>query len=303
MNKSKKVKTRESREDRVFHLLNYLFMILCSICILVPFMNIISSAFSDPSAVLNGKVTLLPVNPSLQGFKYVFQNKLIGTGYLNSILYTVLGTLISVSITVLAAYPLSRKELKCKKFFNWLFLFTMMFSGGMIPTYLVVKDLHMINSIWAVIIPNCLSIYNMIIARTFFNTEIPQEIYEAAEIDGAGDFTTLFKIVLPLSKAVLAVLVLFYAIGIWNMYFDAILYLNSYDKYPLQVILRDIMSDAQTQANMVQATGKMSSSAVLAMTESLKYTTILCASIPMLAIYPFVQKYFAKGVMIGSVKG
>ena len=207
------------------------------------------------------------------------------------ILYTVLGTLISVSITVLAAYPLSRKELRGKKFFNWLFLFTMMFSGGMIPTYLVVKDLHMINSIWAVIIPNCLSIYNMIIARTFFNTEIPQEIYEAAEIE------------LPLSKAVLAVLVLFYAIGIWNMYFDAILYLNSYDKYPLQVILRDIMSDAQTQANMVQATGKMSSSAVLAMTESLKYTTILCASIPMLVIYPFVQKYFAKGVMIGSVKG
>ena len=219
------------------------------------------------------------------------------------ILYTVLGTLISVSITVLAAYPLSRKELRGKKFFNWLFLFTMMFSGGMIPTYLVVKDLHMINSIWAVIIPNCLSIYNMIIARTFFNTEIPQEIYEAAEIDGAGAFTTLFKIGLPLAKAVLAVLVLFYAIGIWNMYFDAILYLNSYDKYPLQVILRDIMSDAQTQANMVQATGKMSSSAVLAMTESLKYTTILCASIPMLVIYPFVQKYFAKGVMIGSVKG
>lgn len=219
------------------------------------------------------------------------------------ILYTVLGTLISVSITVLAAYPLSRKELRGKKFFNWLFLFTMMFSGGMIPTYLVVKDLHMINSIWAVIIPNCLSIYNMIIARTFFNTEIPQEIYEAAEIDGAGAFTTLFKIVLPLAKAVLAVLVLFYAIGIWNMYFDAILYLNSYNKYPLQVILRDIMSDAQTQANMVQATGKMSSSAVLAMTESLKYTTILCASVPMLVIYSFVQKYFAKGVMIGSVKG
>ncbi len=179
----------------------------------------------------------------------------------------------------------------------------MMFSGGMIPNYLVVKDLHMINSIWAVIIPNCLSIYNMIIARTFFNTEIPQEIYEAAEIDGAGAFTTLFKIVLPLAKAVLAVLVLFYAIGIWNMYFDAILYLNSYNKYPLQVILRDIMSDAQTQANMVQATGKMSSSAVLAMTESLKYTTILCASVPMLVIYSFVQKYFAKGVMIGSVKG
>lgn len=178
-----------------------------------------------------------------------------------------------------------------------------MFSGGMIPTYLVVKDLHMINSIWAVIIPNCLSIYNMIIARTFFNTEIPQEIYEADEIDGAGAFTTLFKIVLPLAKAVLAVLVLFYAIGIWNMYFDAILYLNSYNKYPLQVILRDIMSDAQTQANMVQATGKMSSSVVLAMTESLKYTTILCASVPMLVIYSFVQKYFAKGVMIGSVKG
>lgn len=294
---------QECRQDKIFHVFNNLFMFLCAIVILIPFMNIISSAFSDPSAVLNGRVTLLPVDFSMKGFKYVFKNKLIGSGYLNSILYTFIGTMISVAVTVLAAYPLSRRELGCKKFFTWLFLFTMLFGGGMIPTYLVVKDLHLLNTMWAVVIPNCLSIYNMIIARTFFQTEIPLEIYEAAEIDGAGDFTELFMVVLPLSKAILAVLVLFYAVGLWNMYFDAILYLNSYDKYPLQVILHDIMSDAQTQAAMVQATGRMSDAGVLAMTASLKYTTILCASIPMLLIYPFVQKYFAKGVMIGSVKG
>lgn len=299
----KKNKMKESREDKIFHVFNNIFLFLCAVVVIVPMMNVVSSAFSEPTNVLNGRVSFLPVGLSVKSFQYVFENDLIISGYVNSIIYTVLGTLISVVITILAAYPLSRKELKHKGFFTGLFLFTMLFSGGLIPTYLVVKKLHMVNTMWAVLIPNCLSVYNMVIARTFYNTQIPSDLYEAAEIDGAGDFTVFLKIACPLSKPILAVLALFYAVGLWNMYFDAVLYLNSYSQYPLQVILKEIMMNATTQANMVKATGVMTNADTLAMTESLKYSTILCACIPMLILYPFVQKYFSKGLMIGSLKG
>ncbi len=296
-------KIKMSRQDRIFHLLNGILMVLCAFCILIPLVNVISSSVSNPSDVLNGRVTLLPVHFSIKSYLYVFKDNSIASGYLHSILYTVLGTLIAVAMTILAAYPLSRKSLKGRKVFLAFFMFTMFFSGGLIPTYIVVKNLHMLNTMWSVIIPNCLSVYNIIIARTFFNEQIPGELYEAAEIDGANDYDVFFRIVLPLSKAIIAVMALFYAVGLWNMYFDAVLYLNSYDKYPLQVILRNIMNNAQIQASMVEATGKVTSTDSLAITESLKYTTIVCASVPMLLLYPFVQKYFTKGVMIGSLKG
>lgn len=294
---------KTSRQDRVFHIINGIFLALCTLCILIPLINVLSSSVSSPSAVLNGKVTFFPIDFSLDSYKYVFQDHSIISGYLHSILYTAAGTTISVVMTILAAYPLSRKILKGRKFFLSFFMFTMFFSGGLIPTYIVVKNLNMLDTIWAVIIPNCLSIYNIIIARTFFNDQIPVELYEAAEIDGANDFDVFFRIVLPLAKAIIAVMALFYAVGLWNMYFDGVLYLNTYDKYPLQVILRNIMNNAQVQANMVQATGKVTNTDSLAITESLKYTTIVCASLPMLILYPFVQKYFTKGVMIGSLKG
>lgn len=298
-----KSKIKMGRQDRVFHMLNGILLILCAFCILVPLVNVISSSISNPSDVLNGRVTLFPVNFSLKSYVYVFKDKSIAGGYLHSIIYTILGTAVSVAMTILSAYPLSRKSLKGRKIFLGFFMFTMFFSGGLIPTYIVVKNLHMLNSMWAVIIPNCLSVYNIIIARTFFNEQIPGELYEAAEIDGANDYDVFFRIVLPLSKAIIAVMALFYAVGLWNMYFDAVLYLNSYDKYPLQVILRNIMNNAQIQASMVEATGRVTSTDSLAITESLKYTTIVCASVPMLLLYPFVQKYFTKGVMIGSLKG
>jgi putative aldouronate transport system permease protein len=294
---------KTSRQDRVFHIFNGILLLFCSICILIPTINVLSSSISNPSDVLNGKVTLLPVHISLKSYSYVFKNNSIMSGYMHSIYYTVVGTIVAVIMTILAAYPLSRRELRGKKVFIGMFMFTMIFSGGLIPTYIVVKNLHMLNTIWAVIIPNCLSVYNMIIARTFFNSSIPVELYEAAEIDGANDYDVFFKIVLPLAKAIIAVLALFYAIGLWNIYFDAVLYLNSNDQYPLQVILRNIMNNAQVQASMVEATGKMADTDALAITESLKYTTIVCATVPMLLIYPFIQKYFTKGVMIGSVKG
>lgn len=292
-----------SRQDRIFHFINAVFLILCAFIILIPLVNVLSSSFSSPSDVLNGKVTFFPVNFSLESYTFVFKDNTIVSGYLHSILYTALGTLISVTMTILAAYPLSRKFLKGRRAFLSFFMFTMFFSGGLIPTYIVVKNLHMLDTIWSVIVPNCLSVYNIIIARTFFNEQIPVELYEAAEIDGANDNHVFFKIVLPLSKAIIAVMALFYAVGLWNMYFDAVLYLNSYDKYPLQVILRNIMNNAQIQANMVEATGRLSNTDSLAITESLKYTTIVCASVPMLLLYPFVQKYFTKGIMIGSLKG
>lgn len=292
-----------SRQDRIFHFINGIFLLLCAFIILIPLVNVLSSSFSSPSDVLNGKVTFFPVHFSLESYGFVFKDKSIMSGYMHSILYTVLGTLISVAMTILAAYPLSRKFLKGRKMFLIFFMFTMFFGGGLIPTYIVVKNLHMLNTIWAVIIPNCLSVYNIIIARTFFNEQIPVELYEAAEIDGANDFDVFFKIVLPLAKAIIAVMALFYAVGLWNMYFDAVLYLNSYDKYPLQVVLRNIMNNAQVQASMVQATGQVTNTDSLAITESLKYTTIVCASVPMLLLYPFVQKYFTRGIMIGSLKG
>lgn len=292
-----------SREDRIFHILNYMFLVLCIVVIIVPLLNIVSSAFSEPSNVLNGKVTFFPVGFSVKSFQYVFKNNQIITGYLNSIVYTVLGTFISVGMTILAAYPLSRKELKGKRFFTALFLFTMFFSGGLIPTYLVVKELHLIDTMWSVLIPNCLSVYNLVIARTFFAVQIPTELYEAAEIDGAGDFAVFGKVVLPLSKSIMAVLSLFYAVSLWNLYFDAVLYLNSYDKYPLQVVLKEIMMNSTIQANMVEVAGSMIGSDTLALTESLKYSTILCACVPMLLIYPFVQKHFSKGIMVGALKG
>ena len=292
-----------SNEDRILHVFNDIFLILCLIVVIVPMMNVVSCAFSDPSNVLNGRVSFLPVGLSVKSFTYVFKNKLILTGYRNSVIYTLLGTLISVIITIIAAYPLSRRELKFKGLFTGLFMFTMLFGGGLIPSYLVVKRLNLVNTMWGVLIPNSLSVYNMIIARTFFASQIPADLYEAAEIDGAGDYTVFFRIALPLAKPILAVLSLFYAVGLWNMYFDAVLYLNSYDQYPLQVILKEIMTNATTQAAMVKATGQIASAETLAMTESLKYSTILCACVPMLAIYPFVQKYFAKGLLIGSLKG
>lgn len=301
MKNSNRIKSE--KRDIVFHIINYTFLTICMILIIIPLMNVVSQSVSAPSAVLNGKVTLLPVDFTLKTYSYVFKDKLIMTGYMNSIIYTVLGTIISVIITLIAAYPLSRTTLFGKGWFMLIFTFTMLFNGGMIPTYLLIKDLNMIDTMWAIILPNALSVYNMVVARTFFINTIPNELYEAAEIDGASDFRVFLKIALPLSKSIIAVLVLFYAVGLWNVYFDAMIYLNSSELYPLQVVLRNIMTSASTQSKMVEATGAVQSTDMLAITEALKYATIVAASVPVLLLYPFVQKHFVKGVMIGTLKG
>jgi ABC-type glycerol-3-phosphate transport system permease component len=300
--KKKRVLTLD-RRDRVFHVINNFFLLIMIVAIAIPLLHVISQSLSDPSAVLNGRVVLTPIQPTISTYIYVLNDKNIMNGYANSILYTVVGTVIGVIITILAAYPISRKELVGGKFILGAFTLTMVFGGGIIPTYLVVRDLDLIDSIWALVLPNAFNAFNILIARTFFINNIPTELYEAAEIDGSSDLNTFFKIVIPLSGSIIAVMVLFNAVGLWNLYFDALIYLSSSDKYPLQLVLRNIMTSAQVQSQMVEATGVVGSNQMLALTEALKYTTIVCASIPVLILYPFIQKHFQKGVMMGTLKG
>jgi ABC-type glycerol-3-phosphate transport system permease component len=297
------VRIRLDTRDKVFHAVNYVFLGLCIITVMIPLLHVLSQSLSSPSDVLNGRVTFVPVNFTATTYGYVLRDKNIMTGYKNSLYYMAVGTSISVALTILAAYPLARGDLFGRKVFLFLFTFTMMFGGGMIPTYLVVRQLGMIDTIWALVMPNAINAYNIIIARTFFQTTIPTELYEAAEIDGASDTLVFMKVVLPLSASIIAVISLLNAVALWNMYFDALIYLNSAAKYPLQMVLRNIMTSAQMQSAMVEASGKVASTEMLALTEALKYTTIVCASVPVLALYPFIQKHFTKGIMIGSLKG
>ncbi|MDR1262345.1 MAG: carbohydrate ABC transporter permease [Oscillospiraceae bacterium] len=301
--RNRPIRIKLDSRDRWFHLVNYVLLGLCILIIAVPLLHVISQSLSAPSDVLNGRVTFLPVNFTASTYGYVLRDKNIMSGYKNSLYYMTVGTLISVVLTILAAYPLSRRDLFGRKVFLFLFTFTMLFGGGMIPTYLVVRQLKLIDSIWALVLPNAINAYNIIIARTFFQTSIPTELYEAAEIDGASDALVFFRVVMPLSASIVAVMVLLNAISLWNVYFDALIYLNTSSKYPLQMVLRNIMMSAQVQSAMVEATGKVASAEMLALTEALKYTTIVCASLPVLALYPFIQKHFTKGIMIGTLKG
>ena len=270
------------------------------VIVLVPLLFVLAASFSDPDLVVRGKVLLIPKGFTTKAYQMVFENKDIWKGFRNTCFYTVVGTAISVTLTVLAAYPLSKKELPGRNIFMMLILFTMYFSGGMIPTYLVVKDLGMYDTVWALLIPAAISTYNLIVAKTFFENSIPAEVYESARLDGCNNIAMLPKIVLPLSKAILAVLVLYYAVGIWNAYFDALIYLRNSNLHPLQIILRNILLLGQTEQ---MGTNDVGMAEKVKMAEAVKYSAIVVSSIPMLILYPFVQKYFVKGVMIGAVKG
>lgn len=299
--KRKRIKIRLSGGDRIYYTVIHVILIVLLIIVLYPLIFVVSSSFSSPDAVSAGRVFLWPVDPSLEGYRAVFENGDVVSGYGNTILYTVLGTLINVAVTMVAAYPLSRKGLPGKSFFLFLFTFTMIFSGGMIPTYILIKDLHMINTLWAMVVPGALSVYNLMITRTYLQESIPGELLEAAQIDGCGDGRYFFSIVLPLSKAIIAVLVLFYAIGHWNAYFNAFLYLNDRKLFPLQLVLREILIantiDTSTIVDPEVAAAKQG------MADLLKYSLIIVSTVPVMCLYPFVQKYFVKGVMIGSIKG
>ena len=291
---------RDSFGDRVFIFFVYLFLVLVLLVVLYPVIYIVSASFSDPNAVTAGKVWLYPVDFSLRGYQVTFQNPQIVTGYLNSLFYTVVGTFISVVLTVFVAYPLSRRDLYGSNFLMFLITFTLIFSGGLIPTYLVVKQLGMIDTRWALLIPQAVAAFQVIIARTFFRATIPEELVEASELDGCNDLQFLWLVVLPLSKPIIAVLALMYAVSQWNGYFDALIYLKSSDLQPLQIVLRNILILNTT------ASGSMDAAAMAQrrqLADLLKYCLVVVGSVPVLLIYPFVQRYFVKGILIGSIKG
>lgn len=288
------------RSDKTFDRIVDVMGAIIILIVLVPLIFVVAASFSDPDRVIRGDVLLIPKGITLKAYSMVFENQDIWRGFANTLFYTAAGTTISLVLTILAAYPLSRKNLRGRNFLMMAILFTMYFSGGMIPTYMLVRNLGMYNSIWAILIPNAVSTYNLIVAKTFFENSIPEELYESAHLDGCGNIAMLIKIVIPLSKAIMAVLVLYYAVAIWNAYFDALIYLKDAAKQPLQIVLRNILLMGQTEQ---MGTNDVGMAEKIKMAEAIKYSVIVVSSIPMLILYPFVQKYFVKGVMIGAVKG
>lgn len=290
----------ESRGDKWFNWVNMLLILLFLVVILYPLVFVVSASISSPDAVISGKVWLWPVQPTLDGYAAVFKHKLIWSSFRNSVFYTVAGTFLSVVLTIAAAYPLSRRDLFGKNWFMLVFVFTTMFSGGLIPSYLLVKDLGMLNTAWAMIIPSAMSVFNIIITRTYFKTTLPDEMLEAAQIDGCNDFRYVFSIVLQLSGPIIAVVALYSAVGYWNQYFNGLLYLDNQKLYPLQLVLREILVQNEVDASMLDMKEIAAQEGLRAL---LKYSLIVVSSLPLLLVYPFVQKYFIKGVMIGSLKG
>lgn len=294
-------KVKTPLDDKIYYVVTNIVLGLIMLIVLMPLINVIANSFSAPSAVVAGRVKFWPVEFSVRGYEAVFEYDSVLTGYKNSFIYMVVGTVINLVMTMLAAYPLANPKLPYRNAFMMMFTFTMFFGGGMIPNYLLLRDLRMLNTIWAMVIPGAISVYNMIIVRTFIQSNIPLELSEAAELDGCNEFLYLTKIVLPLSKAVIAVIALYYAVAHWNSYFNAFLYLNDPDKKPLQLVLREIL--VLNSINQEQLLMAEENQAQIGMAELLKYSVIIVASLPVIIMYPFVQRYFVKGVMIGSVKG
>ncbi|MFC7620967.1 carbohydrate ABC transporter permease [Microlunatus sp. GCM10028923] len=290
---------KESRVDFVFLIAIYILLGVAVIAVVAPLLHILSSSFSSPEAVSSGQVFLSPVDFSLAGYQAVLSNPQILTGYGNSLFYTVAGTVISTGLTIAIAYPLSRKGFMGRNVIMVLVMFTMLFSGGLIPTYLVVQELGMLNTRWSLLIPNAIAVWQVIIARTYFRSAIPDELTEAAELDGCGDLRFLWSVVLPLSKPMIAVVALMYAIAQWNSYFDALIYLKDADLYPLQLVLRNILI-LNTQATIADPALQLERQRLA---DLLKYSLIVVASIPVLLIYPFVARHFTKGVLVGAIKG
>ena len=295
---------RRTRGDAVFGAVNTVFIALSVLVTLYPLLYVLSASISDPNKVNSGAMWLWPVDVTFLGYRKVFSNPDIWSGYRNTIYYTVFGTLINLALTLPCAYALAKKRLPLKKLINFIILFTMFFSGGIIPLYMLVNGMQLLDTVWAVVLPTAASAYNIIIARTFMETTIPEGLEEAAEIDGCDPFRTFFRIILPLSSPIIAVMALFYGVGHWNSYFNEMIFLSTRSKFPLQVILREIIiitqmtssgtvtnMEAQTQAQMQQLAGVI------------KYSVMIVSTLPIILVYPFLQRFFVKGVMIGSIKG
>lgn len=293
---------KESRGDKVFNTINFILLTLFFLMVLYPLYFVVIASFSDPNYVSTGQIIFFPKGVNIDGYIRVFQEKRVMTGYRNTIFYTVCGTLFNLFLTLPCAYALSKKDLVGRGVLMGIFLFTMYFGGGMIPTYLLVKDLGLLNSWIVLIITSGMSCYNMIIARTFFQTGVPHELEEAAEIDGCTRARLFIRIVLPLSKALIGVLALYYGIAHWNSWFSGMIYLEGRDKAPLQLVLRDILIQNE-QVALDDVTGTDMMDLRIKLASLMKYCLIVVSSVPVLVIYPFLQKYFNQGVMLGSVKG
>lgn len=295
---------KESKSDMIFNIINSTVLFIMFVVVLYPILYIVSASISNPDLVNQGKVILFPKGIQLDGYRRVFQDDQIWIGYKNTIIYTVLGTLINLFVTLTAAFPLSRKDFVGRNVITAIFTFTMFFSGGLIPTYLLVNSLGMRNTMWALIIPCAASMYNIIITRTYFQSNVPLELQEAACIDGCSITRLFLTIVLPLSAPIIAVMSLFYGVAHWNSFFSALIYMSDEEKYPLQMVLREILVMNQMSAEMMK-TGEMSDvideQAKLA--ELIKYVVIIVSSVPVLIVYPFLQRYFVKGMLVGAIKG
>ena len=290
---------RDSRSDKIFRFFSGLFLILLAVIVLYPVYFIVIASFSDPDAVLAGKVVLWPVDINLDGYVKIMERTDVWLGYRNTIVYTLLTVVLSLLVTIPAGWALSRKTLPGKKFLMMYFTIPMFFGGGLIPFYNVMSSLGLINTIWAIVLPSILSVWNLFMTKTFFESSIPNGLIEAAKIDGAGHFRTFTAVVLPLAKAIMAVMALYYAVGQWNSYFNAMIFLQDETLYPLQLVLKEILIASESTVGGSGETILQQ----YRLANQLKYVSVIVSSLPVLMLYPFVQKYFAQGVMIGSLKG
>lgn len=293
-------KIKRSRQDIAFNIVVYGLSAIVLLIVLYPLYFVVIASFSDPYAVSNGQVWILPKGFTLDGYKEILKHAEIWRGYGNTIMYTIVGTFIGLVVNIFAAYALSRKDLVGRKFFMLMFVFTMFFNGGLIPTFLTIKQFHLYNTFAVMVLPFSVNVFNIIVARTFFQSSIPDDLWDAAQIDGCGNLRYFFNIVLPLSKAVLAVLGLWTAVGIWNSYFNALIYIKDASLYPLQLILRNILIVNTMQGSM--GTGE-AAQVQLRLANMMRYSVIIVSTVPIMCVYPFVQKHFNQGVMIGAVKG
>jgi putative aldouronate transport system permease protein len=287
-------------KDIIFDMILYFICICVLIIVAYPLYFIIIASFSNPSEVANGNVWLLPKGYTLDGYKELFRHKEIWVGYRNTIFYTIIGTLFNLAVNVPAAYALSRKDLKGRNIFTFYFVFTMFFSGGLIPTFFTIKNFRLYDTFWVMVLPFSVAVYHMIIARTFFSTNIPEELLEASQLDGCSNLRFFFQIVLPLSKAILAVIALYSAVGHWNSYFNALIYIKSEGLKPLQLVLRNILITNEAMAGTGDGLAAIEARRLAAL---MKYAIIIISTAPIMCMYPLIQKYFSQGVMIGAIKG
>lgn len=299
MKRYRKKKSNMIIQDKIYYAVSYIVLILIFIIVAYPLYFVIIASVSEPSAVYNGEVILGIKGLNFRGYKTILDSATIWTGYRNSLLYMGIGTALNLIITLPAAYALSRKNLIGRKVIMFMFALTMFFKGGLVPTYLLVRKMHLYDTFWIMILINAMSVYNLIIAKTFFQTTVSQELIDAAKIDGCDETRCFISIILPVSKAIIAVIGLFYAVGHWNSYFNALIYLQKQELFPLQLVLKNILLKANAIISLMPQTSRDAIEEQQKIAQSLKYGVIIVASLPILILYPFVQKYFVQGVMIG----